>query len=255
MDARSNRIALSWWRDEWVHVEAHEDVDEYLFESTGERRYPEHAHVLYLTVGRAIRAPTCVWDRTHEHAPRSGTLGELSIVPARTGRLLRFNGKRMHGVPRPTLRWLPLSSRNEGVSAVSSTEGSSSQRPTKDDLVRSVVLFNTWAVPPLDVETADGAADPREVIRKLAADFSSPKIDALVEVMETPDTHCTPRDQWHAVQIERAPAGRRAREPVKVWLLGDKERRLHAERTIELVAHEDLARALQEEVTVTSLGV
>ena len=73
--------------------------------------------------------------------------------------------------------------------------------------------------------------------------------------METPDTHCTPRDQWHAVQIERAPAGRRAREPVKVWLLGDKERRLHAERTIELVAHEELARALQEEVAVTSLGV
>ena len=182
MDACSNRIALSWWRDEWVHVEAHEDVDEYLFELTRERRYPEHAHVLYLTVGRAIRAPTCVWGRTHEHAPRSGTLGELSIVPARTGRLLRFNGKQMHGVPRPTLRWLPLSSRNEGASAVSSTEGSS-QRPTKDDLVRSVVLFNTWAVPPLDVETADGAVDPREVIRKLAAEFSSPKIDALVEVM------------------------------------------------------------------------
>ena len=117
------------------------------------------------------------------------------------------------------------------------------------------MLFNTWAVPPLDVETADGAVDPREVIRKLAAEFSSPKIDALVEVMETPATHCTPRDQWHSVQIECAPTGRRASEPMRVWLLGDEERRLHAERTIELVAHEELARALQEEVAVTSLVV
>lgn len=46
--------------------------------------------------------------------------------------------------------------------------------------VRSVVLFNTWPTPPLDVESAAGARDPTTVIREAAAEFSSPKLDRRV---------------------------------------------------------------------------
>ena len=52
--------------------------------------------------------------------------------------------------------------------------------------MRSVVLFNTWPdAPPLDVPAADGARDPHAVIRELAAAISSPKVSAMLEVMES----------------------------------------------------------------------
>jgi hypothetical protein len=48
-----------WWREEWIDLEAHKDVDEVLArEEPGNLRYPCHGHVLYLDVGRLVCGPT-----------------------------------------------------------------------------------------------------------------------------------------------------------------------------------------------------
>jgi hypothetical protein len=48
-----------WWREEWIDLEAHKDVDEVLArEEPGNFRFPNHGHVLYLDVGQLICGPT-----------------------------------------------------------------------------------------------------------------------------------------------------------------------------------------------------
>ena len=241
-----------WWRDSWEHVEAHEDVDEYLFENSGARRHPTNAHVLYLTVGPAVLGPTCVWsEASAEELPMVARrdFGALTTVPACTGRLLRFDGPLMHAVPRPTLRWLPPTARGGGARAASGT------KPTKDDLVRSVVLFNTWDEPPLDVPLAEDPDDPAAIIRDLAASFSSPKIEALVDLMATPDTECRPYDEWSNVEpIRRAalPASDADAPSMKVSLLGEVERRGQEEQVLEMPAPDGLVEGLMADRVVTS---
>lgn len=247
-----------WWRDTWEHVEAHEDVDEYLFERDGTRRYPTHAHVLYLTVGAAVRAPTCVWARAAPSSARRRDFGALTAVPACTGRLLRFDGSLMHAVPRPTLRWLPMETRTGGTARKSRTG-----RPRAEELVRSVVLFNTWDTPPLKVPKAGGKRDPHAVIDEIASAFSSPKIDALAAAMDEPATACRPFDEWVAVPPRLAARGAAAEHEeggggasaMKVWLLGGVERRAQQGKTLELARPDGLAAGLQEERVPTSFVV
>lgn len=275
-----------WWRDAWEHVEAHEDVDEYLFEQTRERRYPTHGHVLYLDVGPAVRAPTCVWSHRQEEEEEAASrqeeegtsllrpdFGALTTVPARAGRLLRFDGPLMHAVPRPTLRWLPTDARTAGGGGGSGGGGRTGRRgggggggapPSPKDLVRSVVLFNTWESRPLDVPNSDGKRDPADVIAEIASSISSPKIDALVEAMAHPQPTCEPFDTWQPVEptlMGGVSSGSRGAGGIdggaapapamKVWLLGEAERRGQPEKTLELTAPTGLADALQQEAAVT----
>lgn len=53
-------------------------------------------------------------------------------VPAKPGRLFRFNGTYLHAVPRPTNFWFLLF-----------VKGAPQYDPP-EELGRSVVLFNTW---------------------------------------------------------------------------------------------------------------
>ena len=50
-----------WWRDEWIHLDAHRDVDELLVRTDGPThlRCPDHGHVLYLALGVCLRARVC----------------------------------------------------------------------------------------------------------------------------------------------------------------------------------------------------
>ena len=68
-----------------------------LFERDEAFRYPHHGHVLYLSVSGGVRGPTCVWEDGYD--------GAVTVVPAVTGRLLRFSGELVHGVPRPVDCW------------------------------------------------------------------------------------------------------------------------------------------------------
>ena len=260
-----------WWRDEWTHVEAHEDVDEYLFADTGERRYPKNGHVLYLEVGESIRAPTCVWEPSDDATPRH-EFGALTTVPALSGRLLRFPGACMHAVPKPASRWLPVEHRG-GPSPAAQKKRPGSSSGGKKDTIRSVILFNTWSEPPLDVGAAE-AKDPQKVIEALAAEFNSPKIEALVNVMANPEVLCRPYDDWVTVPPQQPAPRRRDLQlaetgtwieqvhdeedvtppPMTVALLGEEERRGQPETTLELEAPDGLLEALLEQSAVTSFA-
>jgi len=203
-----------WWRGEWISMAAHRDVDEALCRSrtrgaAGVQRCPKWGHVLYLDVDDGVRGPTCVWEEDREPevngaeaaalsgAPR--TLRTLHVVPARSGRLLRFRGDMLHAVPKPPLEWVP------------------SQRPIPDPVCtsgrRSVVLFNTWGSEPPTIPTPDEPAAPSAV--------------AALKPLT-----CVPHAAWRAVQVNGA-AQRRPRdetdktrlENIEATLLGDERRR------------------------------
>jgi hypothetical protein len=96
-------IVEYWARQEWKNIEAHVDIDEERARFKRPFRHPKRAHVCYLAVGRRVRAPTCVWERTPlDDFP----FGALTSVPAVAGRVLRFDGSLQHAVPYPTQIWL-----------------------------------------------------------------------------------------------------------------------------------------------------
>ena len=200
---------------EWKHIEAHADVDEKLAAGGGPLRYPEHGHVLYLEVGPKVQGPTCVWE--------GGAFdGAMTTVPAVPGRVLRFQGKLQHAVPRPADVWLsPF---------VISQSGSA------EDFVRSVVLFNCWEEPPLDV-TADEVP------------LLDGNGDALMQITSNP------RKLWKTAEPQPAAALSGKEATMKLWLLGDKERRGQTERTRPIaVDPEAVMTALEETEACTRLG-
>jgi hypothetical protein len=174
-----------WARQSWMHLECHRDCDEFLngvgfdSERQGARRtsamlrYPKHGHVLYLDVGSGVRGPTCIFEDAdqvpvsaraasplggvEEAAGASGSelrptavrlvpiLRKMHVVPARSARLLRFDGSAMHGVPRPYDAYLSGGGVDEQLTRGFGAEGC--------DMKRQVLLFNVWADgPPLNLE-------------------------------------------------------------------------------------------------------
>jgi len=235
-----------WWRDKWVHVEAHEDVDEELFEQQKRRTFPINAHVLYLEVGSQVQGPTCVWES--DDAAERSDFGALTTVPAVSGRLLRFSGELMHAVPKPAHVWLD-------ASASAPSPPPSRPQATKGDRVRSVILFNTWPEPPLGVARA-GARDPQAVIQELAREFSSPKLDAMAQIMEAPDDSCRRRSEWTEVAPKRVEQADQAamRTKMRVALLGEELRRKQPEPVLELEVAQGVFGALVEEHAVTTFA-
>lgn len=252
-----------WTRQEWRHIEAHADVDENLskkmdqsaldletddlqtkFASTYQKsyghRYPTHGHVLYLQVGSEVRGPTVVFqDRSSggdllrqlqeadgecsDEIDRDANGVKLSIVPAVPGRLLRFDGRDLHAVPRPTDIWmLPF------------VKGGAEYEP-EEVWGRSVILFNVW---PAD------EAPPLEV----PLDKRNEKYSPMSQT-----AFCNSFDGWNEVKaLQKAPssldsAGSQLNQSVKVWLLGNDRRRDHPLRTVSLRAPEEGGREVVKE--------
>ena len=262
-----------WTRQEWRHIEAHADVDENLAKHIDKNngidtdddflqtkyattyheqyghRYPTYGHVLYLQVGSEVRGPTCVFPgrssggdllkamQDEGECSDNGDGGEvqLSIVPAVKGRLLRFDGRDLHAVPRPTDIWmLPF------------VKGGAEYEPEKQ-WGRSVILFNVWPgdeEPPLDVPL-DTTSDEDEAVAT----------DAPL---------CNEFPNWNEVKTtakEFSAEDASAAEPnqsVKLWLLGNDRRRDYPMRTVPLLApieggRDAVRKALSEEQDVTEL--
>ena len=198
------------------------------------------SHVLYLQVGSEVRGPTCVF-------PGRGAGGDLLgppdaddacaandvrlvTVPAVAGRLLRFDGRDLHAVPRPHDLWMLPFVRGGAEHAPAEAWG------------RSVVLFNLWPAgeePPLDVPLDAGEGGEGEA----PAPEGPPAPD---------DVRCRPFAEWKEVAIERPapPTTDVVAEPnqsVKVWLLGDERRRGHPLRTVSLTAPAEGGREIVRE--------
>ena len=95
-----------WGRARWDAIPAHFDCDEAgpLRKGGGEARTPTNAHVLYLAKAEGVAAPTVLWAKGGVEGGPSRS--ELVVVPAVEGRLLRFDGSWVHGVPRPAREYL-----------------------------------------------------------------------------------------------------------------------------------------------------
>eukprot|EP00929_Paragymnodinium_shiwhaense_P002587 TRINITY_DN102896_c0_g1_i1.p1 TRINITY_DN102896_c0_g1~~TRINITY_DN102896_c0_g1_i1.p1 ORF type:complete len:410 (-),score=32.07 TRINITY_DN102896_c0_g1_i1:507-1658(-) len=116
-----------WPRDEWMPVEAHRDVDEMAARLLGVRRLPETVNIAYVDIEEGLRAPTLVWEAGEDSGNKS-TAGALHVVPAVSGRLLRFPGSFLHAVPCPVTQLLD--------EPLDESRGQTHKR--------RVVIFNTW---------------------------------------------------------------------------------------------------------------
>ena len=219
-------------------------------------RYPTFGHVLYLEVGTNVKGPTCIFpgrssgrdfQRSIDHESLEGDDnlenvedGEkeipMCIVPAVAGRLLRFGGRDLHAVPRPTDIWmLPF------------VQGSAQYEP-KQEWGRSVVLFNVWPGnehPPLDVPLDTSNWEDQEGIWNIDTPFCNSFSD-WKEVMVTQKEHSS------------SGSDNELNQSVKVWLLGNERRRDHLMRTVSLVApakggREALREALYKDNEVSEL--
>lgn len=217
-----------WTRQEWRSIEAHADVDEFLAKNhdvegstnSSDFRYPTNGHVLYLQVGSEVKGPTCVFpDRRSGSELLSGDPVELVVVPAVPGRLLRFGGDYLHAVPRPANLWL-----------LKFVQGAPKYEP-EEEFGRSVILFNTWTTPPLDVPLdvpieADGAQEGN------TNEISEWKMSDSLDHSDG-ETTCDLDGDRESISA-------------KIWLLGNLRRRGHPMRTLKLNAPARLAEALHE---------
>jgi len=112
-----------WCRYDWEPVEVHRDSDEDVALDLGIQRFPSASHVAYIDVEPDLRAPTLLWSSGVE----ASSHGTLVVVPAVKGRLLRFRGDLLHGVPRPVTQLL----------------GEVDPDPAKL-YARKVLVFNSW---------------------------------------------------------------------------------------------------------------
>ena len=118
----NSRYVEYWGRPRWGSIPAHFDCDEGGLVERGVLRHPTSAHVLYLDVPPEVRGPTVLWRPRGEAASSEdgggaagGAAGgngaeeagaRIFTVPAVGGRLLRFCGSWVHGVPRPAREYI-----------------------------------------------------------------------------------------------------------------------------------------------------
>jgi len=228
-----------WWRDEWRHLDMHRDLDEVLaHETTAESssmlveaspngrsedsglRCPTNGHVLYMDVGPEVNGgPTVLWG-THDASTDDATsldITSMAVMPAVSGRLLRFAGTTLHSVPRPPLAYLDVDC--GGTGGVIHTR--SIRQPGDSEYTlrrRSVLLFNTWSTLPEGFgetkTTPTTADDGGSVVGSVTVCARSDWVDVAVRNLQE--------------GADSAETGATAR--VKVGLLGDRRRRGTPER-------------------------
>ena len=189
---RNRKIVVEYWcRQEHLNLEAHVDVDEVWFERKcaknrhlSERfRYPTVGHVLYLTKPTLGVGPTCVFPpkaidlaeggpkQQNEDVSIRDQIDSVVTVPAVPGRVLRFPGSALHGVPKPVDVWLSQHTVDEEEEEDDDEDDYEvdakgddnydddcvdDEWDDDDDEERSVILFNTW-----EASADDTSDDPQ----------------------------------------------------------------------------------------------
>ncbi|CAJ1954728.1 unnamed protein product [Cylindrotheca closterium] len=220
-----------WSRSKWMLIMSHADMDEEHHEklmfsgATGfgknSLRHPEIGHVLYLKVGRNVRGPTVVWNVTRGGDFADGQENEMVIVPAVEGRLTRFQGDKLHGVPRPgDVYW--------------TVQQDGNQHEPEDLWMRSVLLFNLWPV---------SKGKPGIVISEANDKEKKPTSQS-----------CNNMQEWKIVEHTplASDPSEEARTKFKMPLMGDVERRGTEKIVAKLESQSNIKAAMMEESKVTS---
>jgi len=271
-DEDHNKQYVEYWtRQEWRHIEAHADVDEFLAKeqdraiAKGDHntqkeeeeedsvpmgfRYPDNGHVLYLKVGSDVRGPTCIFPRIENggdllkqtNTELTNNKVQLVTVPAVNGRLLRFAGSALHAVPRPADLWfLPF------------VQGASQHSP-EETWGRSVILFNTWDKnPPTGMPVNEVLED--DVVETRNVDVNERR--QWKEVFTLTDKECYNNSNENSscgnIQSECSEDEEdEATSKVKIWLLGNDRRREYPKRTVQMKAKSSVRDAFLEPRSVS----
>lgn len=243
--SNSTQFVEYWTRQEWRHIEAHADVDEHLareqdndpsLDKSDELplfRYPTNGHVLYLQVGSEVKGPTCLFPNKSSGGDLlKGGKDEdidLVIVPSVEGRLLRFDGRLLHAVPRPADLWfLPF------------VQGAPTFTP-EELWGRSVILFNTWDdEPPHQVPLDEVQGDDEISSNNQVSINTFQQWEEIFSYDKDPDTCNEPI---------------RFGTPAKIWLLGNERRRNYGMRTIKLNAPEKTRDLFLESHIVSTISL
>lgn len=255
----TSSIVEYWWRDEWLSLEAHRDVDERLSQEMKILRYPENAHVLYLDVGDEVEGPTILYhEKIADRCTNTSKLllqdnfEKISMIPAVIGRLLRFQGNMMHSVPRPALAYLDPKEGGTNTEIWTRVKPKDDKDPECTVFRRSVLLFNTWVdTPPLGVNTA---ATPSS---------SGTSRSGTQGEITRQQLRCTPYSCWVKSEIRSSTSdtsdklllsaedrsevmdkGNEAFVRLKIGLLGDLLRRGTSSRYLELYAPKNIKYCL-----------
>ena len=237
-----SRYVEYWWRDEWISLEAHRDIDEMFARSHDGKstikekiRYPKNAHVLYLDVGEDVCGPTIVIhddtedDESDDDSRRSFT--RCTVVHAKQNRLLRFKGDMIHAVPRPQLCYFNPEVGGSNTMIWTRTKRDTVPRPER----RSVLLFNTWdELPPFNVPIEPPAGSLKAAEDGIKEWWCSKGEFKQVNI-EDHGVH-TAEDR---IELTR----------MKIGLLGDIVRRGRADRYLELQGDLRLTRVFNDKST------
>mmetsp|Transcript_42750 Transcript_42750/g.51332 ORF Transcript_42750/g.51332 Transcript_42750/m.51332 type:complete len:412 (+) Transcript_42750:144-1379(+) len=237
-EANANQTVVEYWfREEFMNIEAHVDIDEVALEEIEALIAPEFSHVLYLRVADELigQCPTCVFPQTRmgwsfEGADKDSKV-DLVSIPAVPGRLLRFPGSAMHAVPCPANRWW-LTEEEENFLKEEEKDDEHNDEYDSDeeyesDVERAVLLFNTWSKEPRDV----------------ARDYNTMKAHKLARLVEewrddygtnAELLHCLPQELWHQVSFSRTKETAPVDSVAKIALMGDEDRRLSKDPIVHL---------------------
>ena len=266
-----------WSRENYMNIDAHADIDEGGVLEDGERiRCPKRGHILYLSVGKDVRGPTFIfpdklvgwgYEDSSSSICRSSGEGQMEVemvtVPVVEGRIVRFDGRAMHAVPKPADRWLLNEDderllpekENDAFGAVdygddwdfweepNGGEGITSQDATEDVKSdrRSVLLFNTWQHGPAFVDEDPAIHMPSgiELSEKDGSVSGSGAGNAIILSewekqfgKSAAKVHCNKHNQWKDVPIfnvdtDDSSAVTGSTEHVRVNLMGNRQRRCY----------------------------
>jgi hypothetical protein len=231
-------IVEYWWREEWINLELHRDIDERLAQQNGPIRFPDHAHVLYLSVGEEALGPTVLLENAIGDITKE-VFDSITIVPAVAGRFLRFTGDMMHAVPRPSLAYLDPEEGGSNRELWTRRRPVDKSDPELTILRRSVLLFNTWTdIPPSEISLLP----PTCVLAS----------EKELREMESRPGLCHPFQSWKNVYsastsdstIDNCNGNDLPRIRLKIGLLGDKRRRERSDRYLNLYASRSIKNAL-----------
>jgi len=244
----TNDICEYWSRNEYLHMDAHADIDEQELEDDERIRCPENGHVLYLNVDPSIRGPTCVFSQYGGWRAQDDKNTTLLVVPAVQGRVLRFPGSAMHAVPKPTNRWF-LSDEEE--SALVDEDDDMWDDEEEQVVERSVILFNTWSKKGPRGVTEDYTKGAMPDGIEVDDDYiEQQKEQRLKEWQEDygddcRDLWCYPQSDWKEVDIVDSDSP--ANTLLRVSLMGKRTRRLFPQRHVQLFGPSALQAALEED--------
>ena len=263
----TSRVVEYWSREEYLNIDAHADIDEGALEDEGQIRCPKAGHVLYLQVDEGVRGPTFVfdkmegWNREESEQNIEGAT-EMVTVPCVPGRILRFDGRAMHAVPRPYDRYL-LSDKEERILRAEEEDEFYDDDYEEDDIfddddsggdydqylegdddeLRSVLLFNTWSDGPpprfVDADFASGAMPLGIEIDNDIDGNDNIAVDGKHVNDHDTSMLCNSIHEWKRVAIMPSSDGASWDDdndatPLNVNLMGNQQRRCYPKRRAPL---------------------